>query len=50
MFIYIYRVRGEIDQLSKNTFKYRTNVYIAAQQCLHYFNGFLLVPLMNVVA
>ena len=32
MFIYIYRVRCKIDQLSTNTFKYRASVYIFAQQ------------------
>ena len=37
MFIYIYTVKGEIDQLSTNTFKYRAN----------YFNGDPLVPLIN---
>ena len=45
--MFIFRARGEIDQLSTNTFKYSASVYIAAQQYLHYFNGGPLVPLIS---
>ena len=46
-YVHLYRVRGETDQLSTNTgkFKYRASVYIAAQQYLHYFNGGSIVSL-----